>query len=126
MKFVTEPYDTADYLTSDTLVAAYLSVALESYDAAHIAQALGTVARAKGGITRLARMTGLSREALHRALSDGGNPEFATVLRVVQALGITLTASLPKNRKISSRPVSPKRKPAAGYVAVRNSRRKAA
>jgi probable addiction module antidote protein len=119
VKYSTQPYDTADYLTSDALVAAYLTVALESYDSARIAQALGTVARAKGGITRLARITGLSREALHRALSDGGNPEFATVLKVVKGLGIMLTASIPDLRKTNLR-VPPKRKPVQRSPSTRN------
>lgn len=124
MKYATAPYDTADYLTSDAVVAAYLSVALESYDATHIAQALGTVARAKGGITRLARMTGLSREALHRALSDGGNPEFATVVKVLKALGVKLTASIGKKRSAAQRQATAKRKPLA--QAATSARRKAA
>jgi probable addiction module antidote protein len=89
----TEPYDTADYLTDDETIAAYLTESFESDDPKVIAKALGTVARAKGGMAHLARESGLSREALYRALSDNGNPEFFTVLKVVRALGIKLSAT---------------------------------
>jgi probable addiction module antidote protein len=94
MPLHTEPYDTADYLTDDETIAAYLTESLESDDPKIIAKALGTVARAKGGMAHLARETGLSREALYRALSDTGNPELGTVLKVIRALGFKLSASI--------------------------------
>jgi probable addiction module antidote protein len=52
------------------------------------------VARARGGIAQLARETGITREALYRALSDSGNPELGTVLKVMRALGVRLTATM--------------------------------
>ena len=55
--------------------------------------ALGDIARAKG-ITQIARATGLGRESLHKALSPEGNPEFATVLKVIRALGLRLHAAI--------------------------------
>jgi probable addiction module antidote protein len=94
MGLKTAPYDTADYLTDDETIICYLTDALETYDARIIAKALGTVARARGGISQLARETGISREALHRALSDAGNPELGTVLKVMHALGVRLSATL--------------------------------
>jgi probable addiction module antidote protein len=94
MGLKTAPYDTADYLNDDETVVYYLTDALETYDARVIAKALGTVARARGGISQLARETGISREALHRALSDTGNPELGTVLKVMRALGVGLAATL--------------------------------
>lgn len=86
----TLPFDAAAFLDSDEAVAAYLDDALETGDAAFVAHALGTVARARG-MADLARRTGLSRESLYKALSADGNPEFATVLKVVRALGLSLT-----------------------------------
>jgi probable addiction module antidote protein len=61
-------------------------------DPALVAAALGDIARAKG-ITQIARDTGLGRESLYKALSPEGNPEFATVLKVVRALGLQLHAA---------------------------------
>jgi probable addiction module antidote protein len=94
MGLETAPYDTADSLTDDETISEYLTDALESNDPRVIAKALGTVARAKGGIAQLARDTGISREALYRALSDSGNPELGTVLKVTRALGVRLSATM--------------------------------
>ena len=72
-------YDTADYLTDDDRIAAYLEAVIEEAgdDPVQIAQALGTVARARN-MSQLARDTGLTREGLYKALSAEGNPSFAT------------------------------------------------
>jgi probable addiction module antidote protein len=85
----TTPFDAAEYLTSDAACASFLEAAFESGDAAHVARAVGVVARARG-MSQLARDTGLTREALYRALSKDGNPELGTVLKVVSALGLKL------------------------------------
>ncbi len=94
MRSKTRPYDAAEFLTDDETVAAYLTEALDSGDPRHLAKALGAVARARGGMARLARQTGLTREALYRSLGESGNPELGTALKVMRALGIRLTASL--------------------------------
>lgn len=65
---------------------------VESGDPAFVADALGVVASVRG-MTEVAREAGVSRESLYRALSADGNPEFATVLRVVHALGLRLYAA---------------------------------
>lgn len=88
----TRPWDPAEHLHSDEDMAAYLEAALEEGDASLFAAALGDIARAKG-MTQLARETGLGRESLYKALSPTGNPEFVTILRVVNALGLQLHAS---------------------------------
>ncbi len=88
------PYDAAEFLTDDETVAAYINEALESDDPRQIAKALGAVARARGGMAQLARETGMAREALYRALSESGNPELGTALKVMRALGIRLKATL--------------------------------
>jgi probable addiction module antidote protein len=84
-------YDAAEYLDSEEEMAAYIEAALEDGDPSIVVQALGTIAKARG-MTQIAKETGLRRESLYRALSLGGNPEFATVLKVVRALGIRLHA----------------------------------
>jgi probable addiction module antidote protein len=73
-------------------MAAYLEAALQEGDAALIAAALGDIARAKG-MSQIARDAGLGRESLYKALSAEGNPEFATIMKVISALGLQLHAS---------------------------------
>jgi probable addiction module antidote protein len=84
-------WDSAEYLKTDEDMVLYLEACLEEAgdDAAFIAKALGTIARAKG-MTQLAKETGLGRESLYKALSGEGNPSFATILKVTTALGIKL------------------------------------
>ena len=71
---------------------------LEENDPKLIAATLGDIARAKG-MTQLAKKTGLGREILYKALSAEGNPELSTVLKVMEALGLTLHARTGKTRK---------------------------
>ncbi|MDA8124321.1 MAG: putative addiction module antidote protein [Deltaproteobacteria bacterium] len=92
VKTKTRPWDVAEHLETVEDMAAYLEAALEEGDPALIAAAMGDIARAKG-ITQIARETGLGRESLYKALSTEGNPEFATVLKVVKALGLRLHAT---------------------------------
>jgi probable addiction module antidote protein len=87
----TKAFDAAAYLETEEDVVAYMTEALASSDAAIVAHALGVVARARG-MSRIARETGFSRESLYRALSADGNPELATVLRIMEAIGLRLTA----------------------------------
>ena len=91
-KTVTTPWDPADHLKSQDDMAAYLDAALKEGDPALVAAALGDIARAKG-MTQVARDAGLGRESLYKALSPAGNPEFATILKVVAALGLQLHAT---------------------------------
>jgi probable addiction module antidote protein len=92
-KTKTRRWDAVDYLKSDEDMAAYLEAALEEGDAALFTAALGDIARAKG-MTEIARKTGLGRESLYKALSPDGNPEFATVLKVMHSLGLDLHAAV--------------------------------
>jgi probable addiction module antidote protein len=89
------PYEVADYLKNKEELAAYLDACMEEAgdDAAYIAAALGDLARARG-MVQLAKDTGISREGLYKALSRDGNPSLATVLKVVKALGLKLTAKV--------------------------------
>ena len=91
-KTKTRPWDVTDHLETSEDMAAYLEAALEDGDPALIAAALGDIARAKG-MAQIAREAGLGRESLYKALSPEGNPEFATVLKVVRALGLRLHVS---------------------------------
>jgi probable addiction module antidote protein len=81
------PFDSARYLDSPEAVAVYIDEAFQTGDAAFITHALGVAARARG-MTEVANAASLSRESLYKALSDKGNPEFTTVLRVAGALGL--------------------------------------
>ena len=91
-KSQTRPFDAAEYLDTPERIAAYVEEALATDDTAFIAHALGVVAKARG-MSQVAKDAGLSRESLYRALSADGNPEFATVLRVLRALSLTLKVS---------------------------------
>lgn len=91
-KTETRPWDITESLDSDERIAAYLEAVLEDGDPALIVAALGDIARAKG-MTEVARNAGLGRQSLYKALSPGGNPEFATVLKVIQSLGLRLTVA---------------------------------
>ena len=97
-KTLTTQYDTAEYLKTDEDMAQYLEACFEEAgdDAAFIAKALGNIARARG-MTQLARDTGLAREGLYKALSENGNPEFATVMKVIKALGLKLHVEAVEN-----------------------------
>lgn len=92
-KTKTVPYDVAEQLRTPEEMAAYLDAWFEEApdDAAGISRALGDIARARG-MTQVARDAGLSRESLYKALSEGGNPSFATILKVARALGVRLHA----------------------------------
>jgi probable addiction module antidote protein len=89
----TVAYDVAEQLRTPEEMAAYLDAWLEHApeDAAGITRALGDIARAKG-MSQVARDAGLSRESLYKALSETGNPSFATVLKVARALGVKFHA----------------------------------
>jgi probable addiction module antidote protein len=89
----TVPYDVAEQLRSPEEMAAYLDAWLEEApdDISGVARALGDIARAKG-MSQVARDSGLSRESLYKALSETGNPTFATVLKVARAVGLKFHA----------------------------------
>jgi probable addiction module antidote protein len=92
-KTKTIPWDSADYLKTDQDIAYYLEAVFEDGDPALISHALGVIARAKG-MTKIAEASGLGRESLYKALSADGNPEFATVLKVIHALGLKLKVAV--------------------------------
>jgi probable addiction module antidote protein len=90
MALKTRRWDAAASLKTKKDIAAYLDAVLEDGDPELLKAALGDIARAKG-MSELARAAGLGRANLYKALSSTGNPEFATVAKVVRALGLRLT-----------------------------------
>lgn len=93
-KTKTYKWDSSKYLNSEARVAAYLNAAFEEHgdDPAFIAKAFGIVAKARG-MSKLARKLGMSRSGLYAALSGNGNPEFATMLKVMNELGVKMHAA---------------------------------
>ena len=91
MALKTYPYDSAEYLDTPEDWEEYLKITCEDGGTpSEIAYALGVIARAQN-MTKLADKTGLSRQALYKALSGEGNPEFATIAKVADALGLKIT-----------------------------------
>jgi probable addiction module antidote protein len=84
-------FDITEYLDSQEAIAEYLTAMIESGDTSMVAVALGDVARAKG-MAYVAKASGLTREALYKALRADAQPRFDTVNRVCQALGVKLVA----------------------------------
>lgn len=85
-KMSTSKFDIADYLDSKEMIAEYLNTVLEDGDSKDIINAIGHVAKAIG-MTKISEETGLSRPSLYKALSDGAKPQFATIMKVLKAIG---------------------------------------
>jgi len=102
MNTSTSAYDVSDFLRTPEEMAAYLEACIEEADgdAAFIAKALGDIARAQG-MTQVARDAGLSRESLYKALSGERSPSFDTILKVVSALGLKLSASVRQEAEVA-------------------------
>jgi probable addiction module antidote protein len=88
----TKPWDAAEVLQSPADIAAYLDAYLEDGSAEELRFALNTIARSHG-MSALSRETGISREALYKALGTDGNPTLDTLLAIVRALGLRLSVA---------------------------------
>ncbi len=88
----TRPWDPAEHLETEEDMAAYLNVALEEDDLGLILATLLDIARVRR-MAVVAQEAGLGREGLYKSLSAEGNPEFATVLEMIRALGLRLRAT---------------------------------
>lgn len=86
------PFDAADYLTDEETIAEYITAALEDPNPDLFLVAVRDIARARG-MTQLAKDTGLGRESLYKALTPGAKPRYDTVLKIMHALGVKLTAT---------------------------------
>lgn len=84
-------WDVTEFLASDAAIAAYLEAVFEAGDPDEMRDALRHVARAKG-MAELAQAAGITRAGLYKALGENGNPSFATVVAVLKALGVKLSA----------------------------------
>jgi len=82
------PFDIADHLDNEEVIAEYLTVAIEDPDPAMFLAAVRNVARARG-MAQLARDSGLGRESLYKALSPGAKPRYDTVIKLMHALGVS-------------------------------------
>ena len=102
MEIKTLPYDVALTLRTPDEMAADLEACIEEADgdAAFISKALGDIARAQG-MTQIAHQTGLSRESLYKALSGDRSPSFDTVLKVIAALGLKLSAGVQEKAEVA-------------------------
>ena len=82
----TSRFDIADYLDSKEMIAEYLNTVLEEGNNSDVINAIGHIAK-EIGMTKIAEETGLSRPSLYKALSDGAKPQFATIMKVLRAIG---------------------------------------
>ena len=92
MKEEVREYDTANYLDSEEIIAEYLNAALDDGNPDLLLMALGNIAKARG-MTQVAKSTGLGRESLYKSLSAGSKPQYETVVKVINALGLKLHAT---------------------------------
>lgn len=79
-------FEIADYLENKEMIAEYLNVVLEEGNNSDVINAIGHIAKAIG-MTKIAEETGMSRPSLYKALSDGAKPQFATIMKVLKAIG---------------------------------------
>jgi probable addiction module antidote protein len=97
-KEATFAWDPSELIDTPEAISEYLSAALETNDPAHVARAIGDVARARG-MSEIARQAGVSRENLYRSLNGETRTEFATIMHVLKALGVGLTATPKTGRR---------------------------
>jgi probable addiction module antidote protein len=88
------PFNAADYLDNEEVIAEYLAAALEDPDPEVFMMAVSNVAKARG-IAKIAKDSGLGRESLYKALAPGAKPRFETVRKLVDALGVRWTVAPP-------------------------------
>ena len=91
MTLTTTPFDIALFLDSDEAISEYLSQVMADGDNEEFLRAIGHIARARG-ISQIAKHTGMGRESLYKAFAPGSKPRFETVVKVLHAIGLELTA----------------------------------
>jgi probable addiction module antidote protein len=91
MEGKTLAWDATDYLKTDDDIAEFLAAALETGEVSDVTHALATIARARG-MTETAKSAGLARGSLYKAIGEGANPTLSTLLSVLNAMNVTLSA----------------------------------
>ncbi|WP_188792315.1 addiction module antidote protein [Dyella nitratireducens] len=91
-------FDFSRYLDNPKTIASYLEAILEEKDAGLLAAALGDIAKARG-MTEIANASGLTREALYKALKADSSPRFDTITRVLDAFNLELKISVKKGQQ---------------------------
>ena len=86
-------YESSDYLKTQDDIYHYIDAALEDGHPKVLLEALKNIAKAKGGMTNLAKETGLNRESLYRTLSQDGNPRYETLTAIIKAMGFRLSVA---------------------------------
>ena len=111
-------FDAAATLRDSEAIAEYMAAAFETQDPSYVSHALGVVARAKG-MSEIARVSGLSREHLYRSFSEEGNPTLKSILAVMEALGVQLSATAMEKPSDTTAKKAVKRRPVKKAVAKR-------
>jgi len=108
-------FDIADYLDSEEAIAQYLSQVMADGEDDELLRALGHIAKARG-MSQLAKDAGLGRESLYKTLKPGSTPGFATVGKVVRALGLRMTVRPATGKKPATASTKAPAKKKAGRV----------
>jgi len=87
-------WDVTEHMDNEEYISEYLKAAFESGETSEIIRALSDVARARN-MTDLAEKMGISRQGLYKTLSENGNPEFATIQKLITALGLQMSIIIP-------------------------------
>ncbi|MCL2791903.1 MAG: putative addiction module antidote protein [Spirochaetaceae bacterium] len=101
-------WDVTEHMDNEEYISEYLKAAFESGDISEITRALSDVARARN-MTDLAARMGISRQGLYKTLSENGNPEFATIQKLITALGLQMSIIAPTKsprKRVHSKPIS--------------------
>jgi len=92
-------WDVTEHMDNEEFISEYLKAAFESGDISEITRALADVVRARN-MTDLAAKMGISRQGLYKTLSENGNPEFATIQKLITALGLQMSITTPTKHKL--------------------------
>jgi probable addiction module antidote protein len=98
-------FDPSRYLVSDEAIAAYLESVMQENDAGLLVEALGDIAKARG-MTAVAQESGITREALYKALRSDAQPRFETILKVLGAIGVQMKFAPARKKPSSRRPAA--------------------
>ncbi len=85
----TRTFDIAEMLKTDEDIHEFLAQAYADGTPEEFIHALNIAVRAVG-MTEVAKRAGVTRASLYKSLSEGGKPQFATIVKVTEALGCKL------------------------------------